>query len=90
MAVCYDDETGGLVIIPDECPDCGSPWYDTGCCAPGCFGQWCPECGTGCDIEVDPDHGACALAVDGESGGEAEERIDRERAAFGLRPLTGG
>ena len=89
MAIAYDEESGSLAIGSDEC-ECGQPWYDTGCAAPGCLGQWCPECGTGCDIEVDPDGGTCATAIDAESDDEAEERINRERAAFGLRPLTGG
>jgi hypothetical protein len=88
MPVIYDEESGGLAVAPDEC-GCGRPWYDTGCAAPGCLGQWCPECGTGCDIEVAPEDGTCAAALAEESDEEAAERINRERAAFGLRPLSG-
>jgi hypothetical protein len=88
MAVIYDEESGGLAIVPDECPDCGQPWYDTGCAAPGCLGYCCMDCGTGCDIEFDPDAGRCANAIAEEGDEEAEARVNRERAAFGLSPLT--
>lgn len=87
MPVYYDDEAGTFAIASDEC-ECGQPWYDTGCAAPGCLGQWCPECGDGCDIEVSPEDGACAAAMAAESEEEAEERFKRERAAFGFSPLA--
>jgi hypothetical protein len=86
MPVYFDGDLGTLAVSPGECK-CGQPWYDTGCAAPGCLGQWCPDCGGGCDIEVAPDDGTCASAIDAESDQEAGERINRERAAFGLRPI---
>lgn len=89
MAIAYDEESGTLAIIADEC-ECGSPWHDTGCDAPGCHGQWCPECGTGCDIEVAPEFGRCAEGLATESDEDYEARINASRAAFGLKPLDPG
>jgi hypothetical protein len=86
VAVQYDAGSGGFTIVPDECPE-GHPLYDTGCGAPGCDGWCCPECGTGCDVEFDPDGGQCATALDEESDDEYQARMAAERAAFGLSPL---
>lgn len=82
MAISYHDATSGFVIVPDECPDCGGPRYDTGCDAPGCHAAAFPCCGTGCDIEFEG--GRCATALAEEDEPDRAERIDRERAAFGL------
>ena len=62
--------------------------YDTGCDAPGCRGYVCYGCGTGCDIEADPEHGQCATALAAESDEDYDARIDAERAAFGLPALS--
>lgn len=86
MPVMYDPATG-FIIAPNHCEDCGEPLYDTGCDAPGCRGFSCPDCGTGCDRDF-PD-GRCASALKSESGEEYTARINAERAAFGLKPLTG-
>lgn len=85
MAIGYDDDRAGFVIIPDACPDCGGPRYDTGCDAPGCNAASFPCCGGGCDIEFD--NGRCATALAAESEQDRAERVDRERAAFGLPVL---
>lgn len=90
MAIGYDAESEGFAVIPDECPDCESPLYDTGCDAPGCNGRSCLECGTGCDLEVDPQSGKCATALDEETDDEYAARVDMERAAFGLPPVGHG
>lgn len=87
MPVYYDDTESTYAISPDNCGDCGEPLYDTGCDAPGCSARCCMSCGTGCDIELDPDKGRCATALDEESDSEYEARVDRERAAFGLPPV---
>ena len=83
MAIAFDP-VGGLVIIPDECPNCGKPLYDTSCAAPDCHGRVCMDCGIGCDIEVDPEDGVCATAIAEESQEDALARINEERAACGL------
>jgi hypothetical protein len=86
MALNYDDTFGSLffIRIPDSCPDCGDPRYDTSCDAPGCTSTAFLCCGTGCDIEVDPEGGRCARAIAAETAEELFARINRERAAFGL------
>ena len=91
MPIMYDDETGGLAVASEYCPDpeCGAPRYDTGCDAPGCDGWRCDACGTGCDVDLD-ENGRCATALAAESGEEYTERVNAGRAAFGLRPLTAG
>jgi hypothetical protein len=86
MAVYYDDEAETFAVSPDECPDCGEPRYDTGCAAPGCNGVAFPCCGTGCDIEQEESR--CQVALDNEDEDETEDRINRERAAFGLGEVT--
>lgn len=88
MPVIYDAEAEGFAISPEECPECEAPLYDTGCDAPGCIGRSCVECGSGCDIEADPDSGTCATALAEESDEDRDSRADTERAAFGLPPLT--
>lgn len=87
MPVMYHPDDG-FTIAPDHCEDCGEPLHDTGCDAPGCHGFSCPDCGTGCDRDIDPD-GQCASALGDESDEEYTARINAERAAFGLRPLSG-
>lgn len=87
MAVYYDTTTGRFMISPEECGDCGAPLYDTGCDAPGCAARCCMDCGTGCDLELD-DEGQCATASAAESDEDHEARVNAERAAFGLRPLS--
>jgi len=89
VPVYYDSETGTFAIASDHCTDCGESFYDTGCDAPGCRGFCCLDCGTGCDIEMDPDDGRCASALAAESEDDRDARVDAERAAFGLRPLRG-
>jgi len=86
VPVYYDSEAGTFAIASDYCADCGEPLYDTGCDAPGCTARCCMDCGTGCDIEADPD-GRCASALAAESEDDRDARFDAERAAFGLRPL---
>jgi hypothetical protein len=88
MAVYYDTEAEEFAIGPDNCPECEEPLYDTGCDAPGCSSRCCMDCGTGCDIEVNPDGGRCAAALAEESEEDRDARFDAERAAFGLPPLT--
>lgn len=83
MAVAFDP-TEGFLIVPDECQECGVPLYDTGCAAPGCVGRTCMDCGRGCDIEIAPEDGLCAMAIAEESQEDALARINEERAACGL------
>jgi len=91
MPITYDEESGGLAVASDHCGDCGQPLYDTGCDAPtSCRGYCCLNCGTGCDIETDPEHGRCATALAEESDEDYTERVNAERAAFGLSPLAAG
>jgi hypothetical protein len=87
MPIMWDDEDSAMVIVSESCPGCGQGLYDTGCGAPGCVGFCCMDCGTGCDLEMNPDGGQCARALAAESDDDRAERIDRERAAFGLSPL---
>lgn len=88
MPVYYDEESGSIAIGSEYC-ECGEPLYDTGCDAPGCRGYCCMDCGTGCDLEFDPEDGRCARASAAESDEDYDARVDAERAAFGLRPLAG-
>lgn len=88
MAVYYDTEAEGFAVSPDYCGECESPLYDTGCDAPGCLGRSCPECGTGCDIEVAPLTGTCATAIAEEDDDAYLARVDAERSASGLPPLS--
>ena len=87
MPIYYDDDAGVLAIGSEYCGDCGAALYDTGCAAPACRGYVCYGCGTGCDIEADPEHGRCATALAAESAEDHDARIDAERAAFGLPAL---
>lgn len=89
MAITYDTETGSFAATPDFCDACGSPLYDTGCNAPGCLSRCCMDCGTGCDIEIDPEHGTCATALAEEDDEDYGAPFAAERAAFGLPPLRG-
>jgi len=86
MAITFDP-AAGFVLVPDACPDCRTPFYDTGCPAPGCPGSFCVACAAGCDIEVDPE-GQCAAAVQQETPEAVLARVNAERAGFGLAPLT--
>ncbi len=87
MSVRYDTTTGGFVIDPDDCPDCGQPLYMSGCTADGCNGLACPDCGTGCDYDFAPEgEGRCATALAEEDDDVYEERMNAERAALGLSP----
>lgn len=74
----------GFVLVPDECPDCDVPLYDTGCAAPNCHGRTCMDCGIGCDIEIASEDGRCATAIAEELPEDALARINEERAAWGL------
>ena len=89
MPIMYDEDSGAIVHRV-RTGGCGQPLYDTGCDAPGCHGYCCMECGTGCDIEFDREHGRCATALAGESDEDYTERVNAERAAFGLNPLAAG
>lgn len=89
MVVYFDDTAGQIKIGEDYCDE-GHPLYDTGCGASGCNARCCMECGTGCDIEFAPTDGECALATAGESDEDYNARVNRERAAFGLSPITEG
>lgn len=88
MAIGYDDESGGIAFIPNNCEDCGEPLYDTSCDAAGCSGRACVDCGTGCDIEFAPEDGRCATSLAEEGDDEYDARLDRERAFFGLPPVA--
>ena len=87
MPVMYDTGSERFFIESGHCEYCHEPMYDTGCDAPGCTGYQCRECGAGCDIEVAPEDGRCAQALAEESGEEYTERVNAERAAFGLSPV---
>lgn len=84
MPVSYDP-TNGYVVLPEDCPE-GHPLEDTNCPAPGCHGQACRECGTGCDYEWP--EGDCAREAAAESEQGRAQRINAERAAFGLPPIA--
>lgn len=88
MPVYYDTDAESFAIAPENCSDCGAPLYDTGCDAPGCLGFRCNECGTGCDVDIEPQDGTCARALADETDEDYTARINAERAAFGLSPLT--
>ena len=88
MPVYFDTEANAFDVFDENhCPDCEEPLYDTGCDAPGCRGFECTNCGWGCDSETAPEDGRCARARAEESGEDYEERINAERAAFGLPPV---
>ncbi|AHH98244.1 hypothetical protein KALB_4882 [Kutzneria albida DSM 43870] len=74
-----------FAIYPDNCKDCGGPFYDTACDAPGCVGRACLSCGVGCDWELA--EGSCRQSVAGESNEDRVARVNAERAAFGLSPV---
>lgn len=88
MPVVYNDATESYEIF--DVVHCEQPMDDVGCDAPGCagFGFVCRDCGFGCDLDVDAD-GNCARARAAESQQDFADRVDRERAAFGLKPLQG-
>lgn len=81
------DSTAGDFVLDNETHDCGRPMYDTGCPAPGCSGWGCTDCGEGCAYGLVEDS-PCAQALAAESETERAERINTERAAFGLSPLA--
>lgn len=87
MPVYYDHQMGTFAVAPDECPDCGQPWCDTGCTAPDCLGLSCPDCDIGCDLGTTPDGGQCARAAAAETQEHLDRRIAAERAAWGLPDL---
>ena len=87
MPVYYDTEAESFAVASETCGECGEPMYDTGCDAPGCLGYFCTVCGTGCDIEIDREHGTCAQAIAAEPDEDHDARVDAERGAFGLSPL---
>lgn len=87
MPITYNQDEG-FTIVPEYCPDCEEPRYDTGCDAPGCDGFRCDNCSTGCDRDLDG-NGRCASALEGESDEDYAARINRERAAFGLVAADG-
>lgn len=82
MPISFDTVLDEFTIEPNVC-GCGSPLYESGCTAPGCSGRGCQECGTGCDLDF-VDDGRCATALAEEDDDERDERLNRERAAFGL------
>lgn len=89
MAITFDQEAGGLVVTPDDCPDCQNALYDTGCDAPNCQGRTCLNCGTGCDVETAlSGESACEAATRAESDEDYLARTNAHRAAFGLAPVT--
>ena len=88
MPIYYDSEAGAFGIASEYC-ECGSARYDTGCDAPGCDGWQCGNCGTGCDVDLS-DSGRCATALAAESDEDYAERVNTERAAFGLPSLNPG
>jgi hypothetical protein len=90
MPVYYDTQGGSFAVASEFCGECEEPLYDTGCDAPGCLGYRCVNCGTGCDIDIAPEDGTCAGRVASESDEEYTERVNAERAAFGLSPLAAG
>lgn len=90
MSIYYDYTREEFGTSPDQCPDCGpdGDWrYDTSCAAPGCSGAQYGCCGRGCDTGLPGSR--CDAAAEAESVEDRDARIDRERAAFGLAPLSG-
>jgi hypothetical protein len=83
--VMWDDDAG-FVVFDATC--CDLRMNDTGCDAPGCRGFCCDDCGSGCDIESGPGS-RCARSLAAESDEDRAARVDRERAAFGLAPMSG-
>ena len=88
MPIEYDEDAGTLVVGSESCEDCEGPLYDTGCDAPGCRGCRCDNCGTGCDLDLDPG-GRCSTLLGEESGEDYTSRVNAGRAAFGLKPIDG-
>ena len=86
MTIRFDTTEDNFVVDSDECGSCGGDLYDTSCDAPGCGGKFCPSCGSGCDVEFA--EGQCRAAIDSESDEDRLSRINAERAAFGLSPVT--
>lgn len=86
MSVRYSVEDGAFVIDSDTCT-CGQPFYLSNCDAPGCDGRACESCGGGCDLDF-VDDGDCASAIAVESDEDRAARINAERAAFGLSPIS--
>lgn len=90
MPIGYDHQLVTLALLSDDCPDCEQPLHNTGCVAPGCDGLACQGCGAGCDYGVVSAQagGQCATALAAESTADRRERINEERAAFGLSPIA--
>ena len=93
-ALFYDTGSGEFDVAPDFCPVCDdgdqdieNARNDTGCDAPGCQGYSYDCCGRGCGWGW-PDS-RCQAAAASESSEAREDRINRERAAFGLSSLSG-
>lgn len=89
MPVRYDVDHSEFVIDPGVCP-CGDDLVVTQCDAPDCNAQACETCGTGCDFDAlsVEDGGRCAAASAAMTEEERAARINAERAAFGLTPIT--
>jgi len=85
----FDNETGGIAFISDECPDCGNTMYSTGCDWYGCDSMYCPDCSYGCDLDALGEEGECYAAMAEEDPEDRSERVNAERAAFGLSPIEG-
>lgn len=75
----------GFYIQSPTC-ECGGPLEETGCDAPGCRALACEDCGTGCDRGFPGSR--CDEAAEQESDEDYTARVNAERAAFGLRPLS--
>lgn len=88
MTIRYNTDAESFAFLPAKCQHCGGELWDTGCDAPRCDSRLCPECGAGCDIEIEPETGRCATALAEESDEDYTARINGERAAFGLSPLS--
>ncbi len=81
----YDYDNGNLIVVGDDCPECGESLYDSACDTPGCTGQDCQDCGWGCDLDFAPDDvSRCAQASAQEDPADYAARIDKERAFWGF------
>lgn len=92
-AIFYDDEAAQFDSAPDHCPNCDdgeqsldTARNDTGCDAPGCGGFSYDCCGIGCDWGHPGSR--CEAAAAAESEQDRTDRVNRERAAFGLSEVN--
>lgn len=89
MPIGFQD--GAYMLIPDHCPQCDRPAYDSGCGAPGCLGMGCRDCNWGCDLDfVDEADSRCARASAAEDREVQTRRLSAERAAFALGEVDRG